>query len=204
VTVGSGQFGPWTAISAEQTAGGYEVAWKVTGADQYTVWNTDSSGNFLSNIGVVSGGSIALQSLEASFHQDLNSDGRIGLLSSPGASEANPTAIEANGSISMVQIGYIGAGDVSAYLQFGAGPTNSVSLSVAELRADFGNVGTLGLDAGPAPVNDEIGNGGSGSENLALMTNYIASMFVTPASAGTGAIVEAQSSGQDILTKPAA
>jgi hypothetical protein len=79
-----------------------------------------------------------------------------------------------------------------------------VSLSVAELRADFGNVGTLGLDAGPAPVNDEIGNGGSGSENLALMTNYIASMFVTPASAGTGAIVEAQSSGQAILTKPAA
>jgi hypothetical protein len=78
--------------------------------------NADSSGNFLSNIGVVSGGSIALQSLEASFHQDLNGDGRIGLLSSPGASGANPATIEANGSISMVQIGYIGAGDVTCSL----------------------------------------------------------------------------------------
>ena len=37
---------PWTPIGAEQTASGYEVAWKVTGADQYTVWNTDSSGNY--------------------------------------------------------------------------------------------------------------------------------------------------------------
>ena len=30
-----GQFGGWTPIGVEQTAGGYEVAWKVTGADQY-------------------------------------------------------------------------------------------------------------------------------------------------------------------------
>ena len=46
----AGQFGTWTPIGAEQTASGYEVAWKVTGADQYTVWNTDSSGNFISDI----------------------------------------------------------------------------------------------------------------------------------------------------------
>ena len=44
----AGQFGAWAPIGAEQTASGYEVAWKVTGADQYTVWNTDSSGNYLS------------------------------------------------------------------------------------------------------------------------------------------------------------
>ena len=43
----AGQFGAWTPIGAEQTASGYEVAWKVTGADQYTVWNTDSSGNYV-------------------------------------------------------------------------------------------------------------------------------------------------------------
>ena len=42
----AGQFGGWTPIGAEQTATGYEVAWKVAGADQYTVWNTDSSGNY--------------------------------------------------------------------------------------------------------------------------------------------------------------
>ena len=44
----AGQFGAWTPIGAEQTASGYEVAWKITGADQYTVWNTDSSGNYIS------------------------------------------------------------------------------------------------------------------------------------------------------------
>ena len=75
----AGQFGSWAPIGAEQTASGYEVAWKVAGADQYTVWNTDSSGNYLSNpIGVVSGNSCALESLETSFHQDLNGDGVIG------------------------------------------------------------------------------------------------------------------------------
>ena len=44
----AGQFGAWAPIAAEQTANGYEVAWKVMGVDQYTVWNTDSSGNYTS------------------------------------------------------------------------------------------------------------------------------------------------------------
>ena len=91
------QIGAWAPIGAEQTATGYEVAWKVTGADQYTVWNTDSSGNYISNIvGVVSGSSTALESLETSFHQDLNGDGMIG---------APTTVIEAIGSTSLVEVG---------------------------------------------------------------------------------------------------
>ena len=77
----AGQFdqfgGHWVPIGAEQTASGYEVAWKVTGADQYTVWNTDNSGNYISSaFDVASGTSAALQSFETSFHQDLNGDGR--------------------------------------------------------------------------------------------------------------------------------
>ena len=52
--VAAGQFGSWAPIGAEQTATGYEVAWKVTGADQYTVWNTDSGGNFTSTPSAVS------------------------------------------------------------------------------------------------------------------------------------------------------
>src|SRR5947207_15486527 len=81
-SVTAGQFGSWAPIGAEQTATGYEVAWKVTGADQYTVWDADSGGNFTSNpIGGVSGSSSALESLETSFHQDLNGDGLIGVLS---------------------------------------------------------------------------------------------------------------------------
>src|SRR5437762_3338557 len=38
-----GQFAPWVPIGAEQTASGYEFAWKAS--DNYTVWSTDSSGN---------------------------------------------------------------------------------------------------------------------------------------------------------------
>jgi serralysin len=75
----AGQFGGgWTPIGAEQTAGGYTVAWKNPGADQYTAWNTDSNGNFVSDtIGIVSGASTALGSLETTLHQDLNGDGVI-------------------------------------------------------------------------------------------------------------------------------
>ena len=50
VTVTAGQFGGWTPIGAEQTATGYEVAWKVTGADQYSIWTTDSNGNYISKM----------------------------------------------------------------------------------------------------------------------------------------------------------
>src|SRR5260370_1407311 len=96
VAAGLGQFAPWAAIGAEQTAGGYEVAWKVTGADQYTVWNTDSNGNFLSNIGVVPGGIFALQSLQTRLPPHFTGAGPIGL--------PPPTVIEANGSTSLVQL----------------------------------------------------------------------------------------------------
>jgi hypothetical protein len=77
----AGQFGQWAPIGAEQTTSGYEVALKVTGADQYTVWATDSNGNYTSNIiNTVAGTDPTLESLEASFHQDLNGDGQVGLV----------------------------------------------------------------------------------------------------------------------------
>ena len=93
----AGQFGGWVPIGAEQTASGYEVAWKVTGADQYTVWNTNSSGNQISQTDILSGTSVALESLETSFHQDLNGDGVIGV---PAA-----VTIETAGSTSLVEVG---------------------------------------------------------------------------------------------------
>ena len=75
-----GAFGDWAAIGAERTGSGYQVVWKVSGADQYTVWSTDSQGNYLANvIGVVSGSNAFLQALESSFAQDLNGNGQIGL-----------------------------------------------------------------------------------------------------------------------------
>ena len=89
--------GSWVPIGAEQTATGYDVAWKLSGANEYTVWSTASSGNFIANItGAVSGNSIALESLETTFHQDLNGDGTIGLVG---------TAMESFGSTSLLKVG---------------------------------------------------------------------------------------------------
>ena len=83
--VTAGEFGGWTPIGAVQTASGYDVAWKMTGANEYTVWATNSSGNTISNLtGAVSGTSTALESLESTFNQDLNGDGVIGLYAAPG------------------------------------------------------------------------------------------------------------------------
>ena len=95
-TVTSDMFGEWTPIGAEAVAGDYQVVWKQGGADQYAVWLSDAYGNLLSSpTGVVSGSSVALQSAESGFGQDLNGDGTTGLVT---------TAIEAFGSITLVQI----------------------------------------------------------------------------------------------------
>jgi hypothetical protein len=76
----AGAYGGWKPIGAEKTADGYEVAWKNGAADQYSVWNADSSGNYvLSATALVSGSSAALESLELSFQQDLNGDGTVGI-----------------------------------------------------------------------------------------------------------------------------
>ena len=68
-----------TPIAAQQTASGFEVAWRTPGADVYQVWDTDSAGNYLSApLDNVSGTSPALESMETSFNYDLNNDGVIG------------------------------------------------------------------------------------------------------------------------------
>ncbi|WP_439369443.1 NF038122 family metalloprotease [Bradyrhizobium sp. DASA03120] len=92
----SGQFNPWTLIGAEQTATGYEIAFKQPGTNYFTIWNTDNAGSYLGNpTGIVLGTSSALENFESSFHQDLNGDGVIGV----------PVAVESFGSTSLVQLG---------------------------------------------------------------------------------------------------
>ena len=115
------QYGPWVPIGAEAIAGGYEVAWKVTGSDQYTVWKTDSNGNYTSNLVlVVSGTNPALESLETSFHQDLNGDGHIGLVG---------MVIESLGSTDLTQVGN------NFYLDNSTGVGPSLKLSGADVVA---------------------------------------------------------------------
>ena len=54
------------------------------------MWNTDANGNDTTNtIGTVSGISTVPESLETSFHQDLNGDGVVGV---PAATAASPTS----------------------------------------------------------------------------------------------------------------
>ncbi len=99
VTVG--EYGAWTPIAAQQTATGYEVAWEEVGANQYGVWDTDSSGNYLSApLSNVSGTSAALESIEASFNDDLNGDGIIGI-----PLPSNATVIESSGTTSLLTDG---------------------------------------------------------------------------------------------------
>ncbi|BBO11168.1 MULTISPECIES: M10 family metallopeptidase C-terminal domain-containing protein [Bradyrhizobium] len=95
----AGQFGVWTAIGAEQTANGYQIAWKAPGTSQFIIWQTDSSGDYQTDTGVVSGTSRTLVQAESSFHQDLNGDGTVGPVA------ATATAIESFGSTSLVQSG---------------------------------------------------------------------------------------------------
>ena len=99
VTVG--EFGAWTPIAAQQTATGYEVALEDVGANLYGVWNTDSSGNFVSaGVSNVSGTSAALESMEVSFNDDLNGDGTIGI-----PVPSNATLIESSGTTRLWQVG---------------------------------------------------------------------------------------------------
>nr|WP_245477963.1 hypothetical protein [Bradyrhizobium guangxiense] len=73
-------FGTWAPIAAEQTGGGYDVAWKDAATGLYTVWSTDSNGNYTANIvPQVTGTNASLRSIETTFQQDLNGDGTIGV-----------------------------------------------------------------------------------------------------------------------------
>jgi hypothetical protein len=132
-----GQWGGWTPLGAEATASGYEVAWKLAGADQYTVWNTDTNGNDTTNtIGTVSGSSAALESLEASFHQDLNGDGVIGIPSTTGV------AIEAFGSTHLTQVGNA----YFAYDSSGSGPSLKYG-GATIVVGQWGNWAPIGAEA---------------------------------------------------------
>ena len=73
----------------------------MSGADLYAVWDTDSSGNYVSApVGNVSGTSAALESIETSFNDDLNGDGTIGI-----PVPSNATLIESSGTTSLLAAG---------------------------------------------------------------------------------------------------
>ncbi|EIG62321.1 M10 family metallopeptidase C-terminal domain-containing protein [Bradyrhizobium sp. WSM1253] len=173
----AGQFGNWLPISAEQTTGGYEVAWKVTGSDMYSIWTTDSSGNFISSTAVLSGADYALQSAEPSFFQDLNGDGHIGLTT---------TVIETNGSTHLT-----GAGNhFFLYDSAGSGPSLKVS------GADFvaGQFGSwLPISAERTASGYEVVWKVTGSDMYSIWTTDSGGNFISSTVALSGADYALQS-----------
>ena len=168
----AGQFGGFAPIGAEPLAGGYEIAWKVTGADQYTVWNTDSSGNYISNlIGVVSGTSNALETFETSFQQDLNGDGTIGLPPPP-----PPTVIEAFGTTSLVAVG-------NNYFLYPHGGSSGPSLKLSGMPVTAGQFGGFApIGAEPLASGYEIAWKATGADQYTVWNtdssgNYISNLI---------------------------
>ena len=101
------QFGAWVPIGTEQTATGYQIVWKFGSADQYTIWTTDSGGNYITNSATMAGSDSRLTALESSFAQDLNGNGTIG---------APITIIETSGQTWLKQNG------ANFFLSTGGGP----------------------------------------------------------------------------------
>jgi hypothetical protein len=87
----AGQYPCAAPISVEALAnGGYELAWNL-GGRLYSIWSPDSNGNYTGPLlRATPGGS------PASFHQDLNGDGSIGI---------HGTIVEGFGSTILEQIG---------------------------------------------------------------------------------------------------
>jgi hypothetical protein len=172
----AGQFGAWAPIGAEQTARGYEVAWKYGSADQYTAWATDSSGNYISNaIGGVSGTSYALESLEPGFHQDLNGDGLIGP-STIGAGETLEVISIYSGQVSFTaSTGILELLNSSTFAGTVAGMTGKDTIDFADIDPTKVQQPTYSGTAsgGTLTVTD-----GSHTANIALLGNYMASTFV--------------------------
>jgi len=140
-----------------QTASGYDVAFKLAGANEFTVWATNSSGAYVSSlVGIVPGNNTTVESLENTFQQDLNSDGVIGIYAAPGTTLqiTNPLS-GPSGSAT------IGAG---ATLELAAANSSSVTFT--------SSTGMLELDS-PATFDGVIfgftGNGTlSGSDQIDL------------------------------------
>ena len=130
----AGQFGAFVPIGAEQTATGYEIAWKVTGTDQYGIWYTNSDGNYVSNSGVMAGTSASLQSIETNFHQDLNGDGVIG------APSLSATTIDSSGTTSLTQIGS------SFFLDNGGSGVSLKYAGAAVVAGQFGTFEPIGAE----------------------------------------------------------
>jgi hypothetical protein len=157
--VTAGEFGAFSPIAGAKTASGFEIIWKEVGAAEYGAWNLDTNGNYVSNaFGIVPGTSVALESAETLFNQDLNGDGVVGLYAAPG------TTLQISESLA----------GASAAATIGAGATLELTAADTGSATFKASTGMLRLDS-PSTFTGEIfnftGNGSlTGSDQIDLRT----------------------------------
>ena len=199
----AGQYGQWAPIAANQTASGYQVVWKLTGADQYLAWNTDSSGNCVSGaLDPASGTSTALKAMEVSFQQDLNGDGLVG---SPtiGAGETLEVVSAYSGQVSFTaSTGILELLNSSSFVGTVAGMSGQDVIDFADIDPSKVQPPSYNGDAsgGTLHVTD-----GTNSGNIALLGNYMASVFVAGSDGHGGtSVVDPPALGgvQPLVTPP--
>jgi hypothetical protein len=124
--IGADALGGWTAVGAVATAGGYEMAFKLTGTNLFTLWNVDANGNFVSDtVGAVAGTSTALEAAETTFNLDLNGDRTVGI----------PTVvISTDGSTQLTQVG-------NTYFLYAVGGTSGPALKINGVAVVAGTLG---------------------------------------------------------------
>ena len=98
--------GTWTPVGAEQTGNGYEVAWSLLSngqsTDTYTVWNTDSNGNYTSSaLGMVSGQNFSLEDLNPVWGENVSGAPSLSTFFATTASQANTDAQKGNTTINL-------------------------------------------------------------------------------------------------------
>ena len=128
----SSVLGPWTPTGAVQVAGGdYAVAFHNNSSGQYSVWNVDSNGNYISDYGPLAGNSITLETLETTFNQDLNGDGHIGNSTASESVTASPRST-ANSLADNFHFTKESDGGAASQTPIYSGPQNNTVTNVAD------------------------------------------------------------------------
>ncbi|MGY3034660.1 serralysin [Bradyrhizobium sp. USDA 4354] len=182
-------FGTWSVIAAEQVSGGgYDVVWKNSANAHYSVWNTDSTGNFLTTLAAapeVLGSDASLQALEPTLHQDLNGDGTTGVPVVSGVT------VEAFGSTKTV---LSGGNYFLADISTGAGPTLKYA-GATVVAANFGTWSVIAAEQVSGGGYDVVWKNSANAHYSVWSTdatgNFLTTLAAAPEVLGTDASLQA-------------